>query len=282
MDIIVSDLSKSYHLKDLEYVVLKGINSEFYKGTLTCVIGYSGSGKSTFFKIIAGLILKNMGSVMYGYEELKELDILRVFRKKNIGYLGQYPEDQLFLDLTIKDNLNFLLKKYGYSRGERNTKMKQLMRYVGIDYLSLDDKCKILSGGELQRLALASTLAKDPSIILADEPTGNVDFRTAKIIIQLLKDLAKKQGKTVIIASHDTMVQRYADVTYRLTDGRISEELRKGVSVDNKGLIPLRITKGGTITLPESVMESLPPVSMVYLEKKGNDVVIHFGGKKNE
>ncbi len=281
MDISTFDLSKSFTDAGEEYVVLKGITSTFHKGSLTCIIGNSGSGKTTFFNILSSLIEPNMGSVLFDNTELGAPN--RNFRKENIGYLGQYPENNLFLDLSVQDNFSIVFSNYRIQRSKRKDIMRRELAAVNLDKIPVDSKCKLLSGGELQRLSLVLSILHDPPVIIADEPTGNLDLANAHELLRLLKKLSTDKSKTVLIASHDELVQQYADVTIRLTDGRISSIYRGGKVSNQSGRgIPILVGKGGTVTIPESLFEKLPMKKIVYANIKDNRLILNFGEEDDE
>ena len=280
MEINIVGLAKSFLDAGEEYIVLKGITCTIYRRSMVCVVGNSGSGKTTLLNTIAGILEPNMGSIMYDSKSI-QIEEKREFRRQSVGYLAQYPEHNLFLNISVRDNFIFLLDSFNVPKKDWKSTIEESLKRVGLDHIPQKTKCRVLSGGELQRLALALVLLNNPDLIIADEPTGNLDSDNARIVLETLSEIAKE--KAVVIASHDTLVQDYADVTYRLTDGRISAVYNAGVEIpieEHTHRIPLLISKGGTITLPDSFMENLPDVRLIHAEIEGDKVILYFGGDK--
>lgn len=275
MKYVISNLVKSFPVGDRPLMVLKGINLEIPEGSLTAIIGNSGSGKSTLLNLLGGYTIPTAGTIVYEGKQLNELSFrsLRCWRKSRIGYLGQYPEESVFPQLSVKKNLKLALGK-NYA-----TKGKTLLSKVGLGYIDLEQKCATLSGGELQRLGLVLALGNDISVLIADEPTGNLDRDTANDLISFLHFLCSSEGLTCIMATHDKIVQDYADYTFYLTDGRISSSLHESVSnLSELTEMDLIVTDQGTLTLPEHFLHALRPYGDITakLDLENRRVVLHF------
>lgn len=223
MIISVKDLCKTYKQKDKEINVLKNVNFEFEVGKLYAIMGRSGVGKSTFFNLIGAIDNYFSGSIIIDDKDIAKMNDneLSELRNKKIGFVFQ----DYFLDNYLKAYENVILPMLANNDIEvskREEKANELLREVDMQ----DRKAhfpKEMSGGECQRIAIARSLANDPTILLCDEPTGNLDLENATMIFKLLKSLSTK-GKCVIIVSHDEEVKKYADVTLILKDGKLVKD----------------------------------------------------------
>lgn len=191
------------------------------EGVLAVVLGYSGAGKTTLLNLIAGLEKPSAGEItvlgldLPGSNE-KELS---VFRCHNIGFIFQ--SYNLVSSLTAQENVELMMELAGWGDYERNEKLAaQLIGEVGLTDRGSHLPSQ-LSGGEQQRVAIARSMANDPPLILADEPTGNLDTKTGLEIVQLLAKLKGERGKTVIISTHDERIVQMADIIYRLDKGKL-------------------------------------------------------------
>ena len=206
----------SYRYKSGTKDVLKGINAEFDRGKLYSIMGPSGSGKTTLLSIIAGLDSPTDGSVFIDEEDLKNIE-LNEYRKNKIALVFQ--QFNLFPMLTALENVSFLMESCGVERKEAMEKAKKFLNTVGID----DDKFSRypanLSGGEQQRVAIARALSGNAKLILADEPTGNLDEANGNAVINLLKNLAHSEGYCVIVVTHSSEVAAASDIVYNMRRG---------------------------------------------------------------
>jgi len=216
----VIDLWKVYVLSSgIETVALKGINLKVRKGEYLTVMGPSGSGKTTLFNMIGGLDRPTRGKVLIDGRDLSKFSDkeLSSFRSHRIGYIFQ--TFNLIPTLTALDNVALPMVFAGISKAERQKRAAELLERVGLkdrmDHLPTE-----LSGGQQQRVAIARALANQPSIILADEPTANLDLNTGLEIIGLLRDLNKELGVTVITNTHDLKVIDVSDRIAWLSDGQ--------------------------------------------------------------
>ena len=218
-------LVKIYKTKDLEVMALQGLDLEIEKGELMAIVGKSGSGKSTLLKILGGLERASAGKVMFEDVCLNELSEkeLSAFRSERIGFVWQKSTDNLLQYLTAAQNVAMPLAFSGVSEKERNERAHLLLDMVG-----LSDRYNsypfMLSGGEQQRVAIAIALAKNPDILLMDEPTGAVDGKTSERLQELFRKLNEEQGITIIIVTHDVRLADNVDRMVMISDGKISTE----------------------------------------------------------
>ncbi|MBL4800375.1 MAG: ABC transporter ATP-binding protein [Emcibacter sp.] len=189
-------------------------------GEFCCIIGKSGSGKTTLLNLLGLLDLPDQGSCVINGQPLNHLTPkeLSIFRRQNIGFIFQ--NYQLLPHLSVLDNVALSLLYNGKGRSASHRAAQEILTSLEIGDLSARLP-KQLSGGQPQRVAIARALANNPPIILADEPTGNLDQETAKMVLGLLREINQKHNTTIIIVTHDTSITSYADHTYRLQDGRL-------------------------------------------------------------
>lgn len=216
----LEQLSKSYHTKTEKLEVLKKISIAFEEGKFYAITGHSGSGKSTFINIL-GLIDQFDDGFYYLYgKNVKDLTDKEMsqLRMKNIGFVFQ----EFYLNTTLKAYENVIvpmLINKQILKSERKKLAVKLLEMVGLKD-RIEHFPKELSGGEQQRVAIARALANNPSIIIADEPTGNLDEKNEEQIFELLQKIAK-EGKCVIVVSHSKEIKKYADVIYSLSNGEL-------------------------------------------------------------
>ncbi len=215
------EVTKVYELPRGSVKALDNVTASIEAGEFISVMGPSGSGKTTFLNIIGCLDTPTGGKVAIGGENINGLDdeALTKIRRDKIGFVFQ--QFNLIATLTALENIEYPMILKGVNGHEE--KSKKLVSSVGLDEELGENKPNELSGGEQQRVAIARALANDPDIILADEPTGNLDSKTSKDIMQLLKD-TNERGKTIIIVTHDPQVASYTKRTFRLVDGRIDSD----------------------------------------------------------
>ena len=199
--------------------VLKGVNAIFEAGKVYVIVGKSGSGKSTLLSLIAGLDVCTDGKILHGEADLKELDRDK-YRAKGIGVVFQ--SFNLITNSTAVENI--VLSMQISESGEKNKKafVYALLEKVGIDHETADRKILKLSGGEQQRVGIARALAHNPDIIIADEPTGNLDSDTENDVLKILAALAHDDGKCVIIVTHSKKVSSVADEILGMKDGNLT------------------------------------------------------------
>lgn len=211
-------LKKYYGKGEALVKALDGVDLEIERGKFTAIIGTSGSGKSTLLHMLGGLDVPSEGSVFIGDQELSRLgsEQATIFRRKQIGFVFQ--NYNLIPVLTVWENIVFPITLDG-RRPDREYIM-DIAQFLGLES-KLDALPNHLSGGQQQRVAIARALASKPSIILADEPTGNLDSRTSDDVVGLLKVTSGQFGQTIVMITHDPAIAASADRVIRIEDGRI-------------------------------------------------------------
>ena len=199
--------------------VLKGASASFEAGKVYTIMGKSGSGKSTLLSLIAGLDTCTGGSILHGDSDLKEID-RDEYRAKGIGVIFQ--SFNLLINSTAVENIVLSMNISGSGERNKKTLAYSLLDKMGIDRETADRKILKLSGGEQQRVGIARALAHNPGIIIADEPTGNLDKETESDILGIFTALAHEENRCVIIVTHSRKVTSIADVMYEIKDGRLS------------------------------------------------------------
>ena len=200
--------------------VLKNVSAIFEAGKVYTIVGKSGSGKSTLLSLIAGLDICTDGKILHGETDLKELD-RDEYRAKGIGVVFQ--SYNLITNSTAVENIVLSMQISGSGEKDKKTFAYALLEKVGIDRETADRKILKLSGGEQQRVGIARALAHNPDILIADEPTGNLDNATEEEILKIFSALAHEDGKCVIIVTHSKKVTSIADIVYGIADGKMSE-----------------------------------------------------------
>lgn len=233
----INDLRKSFRTPAGEVEVLKGINIQFDEGEFVAVIGKSGSGKSTFINMLSGIDRPTSGSVRIGENHIHQLDENQMarWRGRNLGIVFQFF--QLLPTLTVLENvmLPMQINKIG-SVASQEKRARELLEQMGVAQHA-DKLPAAVSGGQQQRVAIARALVNDPTLLIADEPTGNLDTKTAEEIFQVFRQLVR-DGKTILMVTHDDDFARRVDRTIIVSDGRVVDEfLVKALRQLSKDLI---------------------------------------------
>lgn len=212
----LNNIKKSYENGKIK--ALDGVSLEIKKGEFVSIIGPSGSGKSTLLNMLGALDLPTKGKInVAGYDLTKTKDLSH-FRSKKIGFIFQLHN--LVPNLTVIENVEIPMYESNFSSKKMHERALKLLDYVGLQEKA-NRKPTQLSGGERQRVAIARALANNPSIILADEPTGSLDSKTGQMILQGLKDIHEKENVTLIMVTHDMNVALMAERTIEVLDGKI-------------------------------------------------------------
>lgn len=217
----LEDVWKIYQFGKIELAVLKGVSLEIAPGAFVVILGPSGSGKSTLLNMVGCLDLPTKGKVFLDGRNISEMseDELAQARGQKIGFIFQ--QFNLLQNLNALENVMMPMIFQGKSEKERTEKAKSLLSALGLGD-RFTHKPSELSGGEQQRIAIARSLANDPEIIVADEPTGNLDSTTGKRIMEILIDLHKNKGKTIIVVTHDPTIANYSSQVVHIKDGQIA------------------------------------------------------------
>lgn len=208
----------SYKYEGVKKDVFNNVTIDFEKGKVYGIIGKSGAGKSTLLSLVSGLDTCTMGEVLYKDKNLKEID-RDGYRAKNVGVIFQGYN--LLLNATAKENILLSMNISGVKEKNKSEFVYNLLKDVGIDSDKADRKILNLSGGEQQRIGIARAIAHNPDIIIADEPTGNLDSETEEKIMNILVSLAHDHNKCVIIVTHSKKVCTYLDEIWGLKGGKL-------------------------------------------------------------
>ena len=214
----LKNVSKTYQMGSIEIRAVDNVDLQIEKGSFCSIAGASGAGKSTLLHIIGCLDSPTSGEVIISEQNVREMKDagLTQFRKENIGFVFQFFN--LIPTLTAKENV---LVPAMFDKDQRVQRAEELLAKVGMGH-RMEHHPNELSGGERQRVAIARALINDPPIILADEPTGNLDSQTGSEIIQLFKEL-NAQGKTIILVTHEKDIASYANRVITIKDGRLED-----------------------------------------------------------
>jgi len=220
LNIRVKDLIKAYRTGKIEVQALRGLNMEVGAGELVAIIGPSGSGKTTLLNIAGGLDQATAGNVFVGDTVVTALSTTQLvdYRRRTVGHIFQTLN--LIPTLTAAENIELPMIAMSVGRKQRKERVQELLHIIGLVDRA-DHKPEELSGGEQQRVAIAAALANDAPVLLADEPTGELDTVNAKIVVDYLVKINKELGKTIIMVTHDPSVARVTDRILRIEDGVI-------------------------------------------------------------
>jgi len=216
----VSEVSKVFRVKSGEVRAVDKVSLKARKGEVTVILGPSGSGKTTLLYLIGSLERPDEGRINAFGEEICRPDAdLVSYRRKRVGFVFQ--TFNLIPSLTALENVTLPMDLDGVPAEEQRLRAEKLLAETGIEGRLLKARASRLSGGEKQRVAIARALANDPDLILADEPTGNLDSATGRVVVDILAGLARREGKCVLIVTHDEGILRAADWAYQMRDGRL-------------------------------------------------------------
>ena len=218
------DLCKTYRQGDQDIKALDHVSIEIAKGEFVCLSAPSGGGKTTLLNAIGGLDIPDSGEIYVDGRRIDNLSKgdLADLRLRQIGFVFQAYN--LIPVLTAQENVEFVMQVQGVAANERNEKAKAILKEVGLEGLE-NRRPAEMSGGQQQRVAVARAVASRPALILADEPTANLDSKTSDELMELFTELNENHGSTFIIASHDQRVMNYAKRLIRMLDGRIVEDI---------------------------------------------------------
>lgn len=219
----VRNVVKEFKTGDTRITPVNGVSFELEQGTFAAILGKSGSGKSTLLSILGGLDTATSGDVLVGGVNLSTLSEGRLteYRRNDIGFVFQ--QYNLIPNLTAKENVMLPMEFAGVGKTERQARAAGLLQEVELTSDLHDRRANRLSGGQQQRVSIARALANRPSLILADEPTGNLDEETGERIIELLASLSRREQTTILVVTHDSALTRKADRRMRLAKGELAE-----------------------------------------------------------
>lgn len=216
--IVLKDVRKVYRMGDEKIIALDNINLTFEKEKVYCLLGTSGSGKSTLLNLIAGLEKPTKGSIVFNNKRIEKMNEkqLALFRQTNVGFVFQ--SYNLLPTLTALENVTLPLIFKKIPKRKRNKKAMEMLCAVGLENRA-KHKPSEMSGGQQQRVSIARAFINDPSIVFADEPTGNLDTKTTTEMMDLITSIARNNKQTLIIVTHDLEISRYADAIIKIRDG---------------------------------------------------------------
>lgn len=270
------NLTMQFTLGETELLALRGLDLSVAKGEMIGIVGVSGSGKSTLMNILGGLLKPTAGSVRVGGADLLALSdrALDQYRREEVGFVWQQGTRNLIPYLTAYENVVYPMTLAGRGSKARKERARELLTLVGLAE-RLDHRIQSLSGGEQQRVAIAVALANEPAVLLADEPTGELDTATALAIYGMLRQLNEELGLTILIVSHDPTIARHVDRVVAIRDGRLASEIRldrvKNELVEETVVL---VDEAGRLQLPADVMEQAGIGGRVKVEVLDKGVLI--------
>jgi len=285
--ITCEDLFKIYKVADLEVVALRGLDLKVDRGEVVAIVGASGSGKSTLLNILAGYDNPSAGNIRVGKRDLLRMNPgdVEEYRKLEVGFIWQQTSRNLFPYLTALENVALPMMLTSVKGTERNERASRLLNIVGLDH-RLDHTPEKLSGGEQQRVAIAVGLANNPPLLLADEPTGELDDVTASEILDLFGEVNNELGTTIVIVTHDPDIAYKVGRVVLIRDGKTSTEIRRRVSYQSisgsadteKELEEFILVDGnGRIQVPRYILEELGIGERAKIETSDGKVIIAPG-----
>ncbi len=279
--IFCENLVKIYKTKEIEVLALQGLDLTVKKGEMMAIIGNSGSGKSTLLNMLGGLDTPSAGILRVAGKDLtriSEKDMIE-YKSKTVGFVWQNSARNLIPYLTAKENIEVLMR---LCRRFKAGRANELLEMVGMSHRK-NNRLAELSGGEQQRIAIAIALANEPSLLLADEPTGSVDTATSDLLVSILSDLSKNLQLTIVIVTHDRRLSKKVSRVVSIRDGKTSSEYHMKESY--KSTLDTIESMGGLTTVSESdtheefaVLDragrlQLPADYMSALKLSGKDMV---------
>ena len=273
----IRDLMKIYHTKETNVRVpaLRGIELDVKEGEFISIIGPSGSGKTTLLLVLAGMAAPSAGYIRVGdirLDQFSEED-RSLYRRHKVGTLWQIPNRNLIWELTILQNVGIPMRLLGIPREERLKRAHELLGEVGLDH-RVHHKPSQLSGGEVQRAGLSCALAHQPYLLLADEPTGELDSKTAGELLRYFQRLNETHGITAIMVTHDFDVAKSTNRLIQIVDGRISGYSHTKELTTIRDVQKVYLDSYGNIQLPRYVLETLKVHEEVMIEKKDNGIFL--------
>jgi ABC-type lipoprotein export system ATPase subunit len=270
-------LVRIYQTSEIEVHALQGLDLEVEPGELLTVVGASGSGKSTLLNILGGLDQPTAGIVQVGGHDLMRMNAAQrtSYRRSMVGFVWQQTAKNLQSYLDARRNVEFPMAIAGLSRRARRARAERLLELVGLAD-RLDHLPSELSGGEQQRVAIAVAVANEPRILLADEPTGELDTTTANEVFDVLRSMSVELGITGVLVTHDPLVSQQVSRTVTMRDGRISSEtVREGAGRDASRVVEREfavLDAAGRVQLPRTHVDSLDLQRRVRLELQDDHV----------
>jgi peptide/nickel transport system ATP-binding protein len=279
--IICNNLVKIYKIADLEVVALQGLDLEVQKGEMMALVGPSGSGKSTLLNVMGGLDTPSVGQITVGEYDLLNLDARQRVRYKRevVGFLWQQPTRNLLAYISARENIELPLMLTQRSAQERKARSQEILDVLGLTDRA-DFKPEQLSGGEQQLVALGVALANNPELVLADEPTGQLDSDSAERMFDALREINRVYNTTIIIVTHDPEVAARVDRVVGIRDGRTSTEIRRerrhedGSVLEEEWVI---LDRTGRMQIPQVYVDALAMRGRVKIRLEPDHVSVWPG-----
>ncbi len=293
--IICEDLFKIYKIAELEVVALRGLDLEVKQGEVMAIVGASGSGKTTLLNILGGLDVPSAGQVRVGTRDLLKISArdLVDYRRKDVGFVWQQTARNVISYLTAYQNVELPLILLGWPRRRRQKRVEEMLAAVGLSDRGrhVPDR---LSGGEQQRVAIAIAMAHNPPLLLADEPTGELDSQTSETILEVFRQVNEAFGITVVIVTHDHRIMNSIDRVITMRDGRTSQETirrapaaqfnRRDEEIGETHDEFIVIDNAGRLQLPRELVEQLDLGTRARLYIDGDHIAVrpaeHGQGEK--
>lgn len=273
-------LTKRYRMGEVEVVALAGVDFALRAGELLVLLGASGSGKSTLLNILGGLDAPSAGTARVGSYDLTRMswrDQMR-YRRQQVGFVWQQTARNLVPYLTAQENVEMPMALNGVNAAERRQRARTLLDQVGLSE-RYDHRPDQLSGGQQQRVAIAIAMANHPGLLLADEPTGQIDAEAADSIFDAMRQINEAYQVTIIIVTHDVTIATRVNRVLGMRDGRIiSEVLRQNQQAEGQEFAVL--DRGGRLQLPDDFLEKLGLDHRVQVEVRENHVEVYPEGKR--
>jgi ABC-type lipoprotein export system ATPase subunit len=269
------DVFRVYSTPQGDAAALQGLSVTVHEREVLTVLGPSGAGKTTFLRILAGLDRPSAGTVRVFGREIGKLGgrMLAAYRANTLGYADQHYARALAAELTARDLVSVPLRLRGVPRGRAEARADELLERVGLAE-QRNARPPELAGGEQQRVAVCAALAHRPPLFLADEPTGELDSLSAAEVYRLIGDLAREQGSTAVIVSHDPASSAIADRTIQIRDGRVSEESARAASGEEL----IVVGRGGWLRVSEELLRRVGIGSHAAARLEGREIVLSSAG----
>jgi len=279
-----TDLVRIFAAKGVEVQALQGLTLTVDRGELVALVGASGSGKSTLLTILSGLDQPSAGSAVVAGHDLLSMDARQrvEYRRHTVGFVWQQTSRNLFPYLTAAENVAMALSVARAPRSRRDARTAELLEQLGVGELA-DRRPAEMSGGQQQRVAIAVALANEPEVLLADEPTGELDQANSAAVLEAFREVNERSGTTVVIVTHDPSVAEHVRRTVRIRDGRIATEVHRRTSVDEAGVERVHaeefavIDRVGRLQLPSEYLEALELKERVRLSLEPDRVEVRPG-----
>lgn len=281
--IVCESVVKIYKAHELEVFALQGLDLTVEKGELMAIIGSSGSGKSTLLNLLGGLERPSAGSLLVDGQDLLRMTEkqLKLYKRLTVGFVWQNQGRNLIPYLTAQQNVEVPMLLKGRAQSK---KAKELLGMVGLGH-RLNSRLDQLSGGEQQRVAIAISLANDPPLLLADEPTGSVDSKTGDQLLDFFREINETLNTTIVIVTHDTQLTKKVDRVVSIRDGKTSSEMfriqphKQGISIDDQTHMEYTVVdRAGRLQIPEELLHTLglqaDAQNRVQIEEEDGRIII--------